>query len=161
MAALSITLRLSAWVDAFLSANRDVYPTIRERMLLAIELSRLNTDHQTGGPFGAAIFEQNGGKLVAVGVNTVLLNRSSIAHAEIIAITLAQQYLGCYDLGAPSLQRYELVTSSEPCALGAFCGQVCDGLSAVPAAKTFVPLALTKGPSRQIGFRPWRLEASP
>jgi tRNA(Arg) A34 adenosine deaminase TadA len=117
MASLSITLRLPPWVDAFLSANGDVYPSLRERMLLAIELSRLNSENRTGGPFGAAIFEQKSGNLVAVGVNTVLINRCSIAHAEIVAIAFAQQNLGSYDLGAPSLQTHELVTSSEPCAM--------------------------------------------
>lgn len=117
MASLSVTLRLSAWVDEFLSTNGDVYPTLQERMLLAIELSRLNTENHTGGPFGAVVFEQKSGKVVAVGVNTVLLNRCSIAHAEIAAIALAQQNLGCHDLGGPSMPTHELVTSSEPCAM--------------------------------------------
>jgi tRNA(Arg) A34 adenosine deaminase TadA len=117
MASLSVTFRLPAWVEEFFSTNGNVYPILRDRMLLAIELSRLNSKHNTGGPFGAAIFEQKSGKVVAVGVNTVLLNRCSMAHAEIVAIALAQQKLGCYDLSAPSMQTHELVTSSEPCAM--------------------------------------------
>ncbi len=41
----------------------------------------------------------------------------SILHAEIVAITVAQRIFGTYDLGHEGLPPYELVTSSEPCAM--------------------------------------------
>ena len=41
---------------------------------------------------------------------------SSILHAEMVAITLAQRILGTYDL-AGSEKSYELVTSTEPCSM--------------------------------------------
>jgi tRNA(Arg) A34 adenosine deaminase TadA len=43
--------------------------------------------------------------------------RCSIAHAEIVAIVLAQQHFGTHDLGRSDLPRLELVTSVEPCAM--------------------------------------------
>jgi tRNA(Arg) A34 adenosine deaminase TadA len=84
-------------------------------MRLAIELARQNVVRRTGGPFGAAVFEAAGGMLVSVGVNLVEASNCSLAHAEMIAIALAQQALGHYDLGAAGT--YELVTSVEPCAM--------------------------------------------
>jgi tRNA(Arg) A34 adenosine deaminase TadA len=61
-----VVLRLPDWVEDTL-ADR-VYPTVEDRMRLAVELSRLNFRHGTGGPFGAAIFERETGELLAPGV---------------------------------------------------------------------------------------------
>ena len=91
--------------------------SINERMNFVIDLSESNITNRTGGPFGAAIFESGTGILIAVGVNLVVQTRCSLAHAEMVTILLAQQKLGTYDLGGPSLPIYELVTSSEPCAM--------------------------------------------
>ena len=38
-------------------------------------------------------------------------------HAEIVAIILAQQKLNTFDLGAEDLPEFELVSSTEPCAM--------------------------------------------
>jgi len=84
-------------------------------MRFAIELARENVARRTGGPFGAAVFEAAGGRLVSVGVNLVEASNCSMAHAEMIAIALAQQAVGHYDLGAAGV--YELATSVEPCAM--------------------------------------------
>ena len=86
-------------------------------MQLVIALARLNIEHKTGGPFGAGIFEQKSGRLVAVGVNQVESANCSIAHAEILAIAVAQQIIGHYDVGSKESVAYELVTSTEPCAM--------------------------------------------
>ena len=92
-------------------------------MRFVIELARLNVDRKTGGPFGAGIFEREGGRLIAIGVNQVESSNCSIAHAEILAIALAQKTVGTYDLGGEQGAAYELVTSTEPCVmcLGAVC----------------------------------------
>jgi tRNA(Arg) A34 adenosine deaminase TadA len=68
-----------------------------------------------GGPFGAAVFEIESGKLIAPGVNLVLPLNSSLAHAEAVAIMAAEQALGTHDLGAAELPPMELVTSAQPC----------------------------------------------
>jgi len=85
-------------------------------MRFAIELARQNVNHGTGGPFGAAVFEVESGRVVGAGVNHVETLRCSIAHAEMIAIATAQQAAGHYDLGGGAAV-YELVTSAEPCAM--------------------------------------------
>ncbi len=89
----------------------------RERMELAIALSRANVERGTGGPFGAAIFESASGKLVAVGVNSVVRLNNCTLHGEMMAFMMAQQRLGSFTLNAPGLPAHELFTSCEPCAM--------------------------------------------
>ena len=113
----SFELNLPAWVEAFLPTPDKVYPTMRERMQLAIELSRLNVEHGTGGPFGAALFDMETDRLVAPGVNLVASLGCSVFHAEIVAITLGQKKAGSYDLGGRGIPPMELVSSTEPCAM--------------------------------------------
>ena len=112
-----VTLTLPEWLESTLPAPDHVFATTEDRMRLAIELARHNVDHGTGGPFGAAIFERQTGTLLAPGVNLVVPSNCSVAHAEIVAIMLAQTILGCYHLGANRTPSYELVTSTEPCAM--------------------------------------------
>jgi tRNA(Arg) A34 adenosine deaminase TadA len=92
-------------------------------MDLVTTLSKLNIEKSSGGPFGAGIFRTDTHELVSAGVNLVLSSQSSLAHAEVVAIMMAQQTLGVHDLGANGLPPHELVTSCEPCAmcLGAIC----------------------------------------
>ena len=63
------------------------------------------------------MFEKQSGKLVSVGVNVVLLERCSAAHAEMMALMLAQQKLGNHDLGHPDLPVHQLVTSGKMCVM--------------------------------------------
>lgn len=84
------------------------------RMALAIALAETNVKARTGGPFGACIFSE-GGDLIAPGMNLVTSAQNSCAHAEMVAISLAQRALGNFDLAA--VGRFELVTSTEPCAM--------------------------------------------
>jgi tRNA(Arg) A34 adenosine deaminase TadA len=86
-------------------------------MAFVIGASRRNVEKGTGGPFAAGLFEQHSGKLLTLGVNRVTPERLSLLHAEIVAITLAQRQLGTFDLGAEGLPQYELVSSTEPCAM--------------------------------------------
>jgi len=108
---------LPQWLLDRVAVESGSFPTVDARMRLVIEFSKLNTQHGTGGPFGAAIFDMDNWKLVAAGVNRVVPLNSSIAHAEMLAITVAQKKIGTFDLGAKELSGYELVTSCEPCAM--------------------------------------------
>lgn len=105
---------LPKWVDEFLSDSDKIYPTIEERMRLVIRLSQLNIGHDTGGPFGAAIFDMKTHRLIAPGVNLVLSLNCSVLHAEMAAIMIAQKIFCRYDL---SHTPCELVSSTEPCAM--------------------------------------------
>lgn len=86
-------------------------------MELVTSLAQLNIDYGTGGPFGAGVFRLDTQQLVAPGVNLVLSSKSSIAHAEIVAIIMAQQAVGSQDLGEIGFPPHELVTSCEPCGM--------------------------------------------
>lgn len=112
----SLVISLPEWVTAFMAARPASLATLEERMMLAISLARENVNNG-GGPFGAVIVETDCGKVVAPGVNLVVPLSSSLAHAEMVAIAIAQQLAGTYDLGAPGLPALQLVTSTEPCAM--------------------------------------------
>ncbi len=88
-----------------------------ERMRVAVELARQNVLRGTGGPFGAGVFEANGGRLIAAGVNSVTRLNNSVLHAETLALMFAQARLGTYALGSEGDESYLLVTSCEPCAM--------------------------------------------
>jgi tRNA(Arg) A34 adenosine deaminase TadA len=116
-------LALPTWIHDFLGQQPKTFTTPEARMDLVTTLAQLNIQQGTGGPFGAGVFRTDTHQLVAPGVNLVLTSHSSIAHAEIVAIMIAQQTLESHDLGAVGLAAHELVTSCEPCAmcLGAIC----------------------------------------
>jgi len=108
---------LPPWfVDRVAKENGD-FQTSEARMRLVVEFSRLNVEHGTGGPFGAAVFAMDSWRLIAGGVNRVIPLNSSIAHAEMLAIAGAQERLGSFDLSTQGLPKCELVTSCEPCAM--------------------------------------------
>ena len=111
-----LVIALPEWVPAFMAARPAPLGTLEERMRLAVSLARENVN-PGGGPFGAVIVEAESGRIVAPGVNLVVPLNSSLAHAEIVAIAIAQQLAGTYDLGAPGLPALQLVTSTEPCAM--------------------------------------------
>jgi tRNA(Arg) A34 adenosine deaminase TadA len=112
-----VTLELPGWVEELLPDPERTYPTEEDRMRLVIELSRLNVERGTGGPFGAAIFERETGRLLAPGMNLVVPSSCSVAHAEMVAIMIAQQVVGDFDLGSEGKPAYELYASTEPCAM--------------------------------------------
>lgn len=93
------------------------FPTLEERMALVVELSRRNYRAETGGPFAAAVFETDSGRLVALGVNRVIPSRMSSAHAEVVTLSLAQARLGTHDLGAQGLPAHQMVVNWRPCAM--------------------------------------------
>ena len=112
-----VTLELPGWVGELLAGEDRNYPTAEERMGLAVGLARENVRRGTGGPFGAAIFERETGRLLAPGVNLVVGSGCSVFHAEMVAIMVAQKTLGTFDLGDARVPAHELVTSTEPCAM--------------------------------------------
>ena len=112
----AIHLEYPDWVDSVVDWRRT-YRTDSERMSLAIAMSRENVERGTGGPFGAAIFDQSSGKLVSVGMNSVVRYNNCALHAEIVAFMFAQQRVGSFTLNTPALPPHELFTSCEPCAM--------------------------------------------
>jgi tRNA(Arg) A34 adenosine deaminase TadA len=112
MLPLQIHLTLPPWIEEIADAGRR-YLTDEERVALAIELSRRNIQHGSGGPFGAAVFDEHG-RLIAAAANRVVPQTCSVAHAEMLAFMAAQQRLASYRLNEQG-GHYTLATSSQPC----------------------------------------------
>lgn len=110
-----IILHLPEWIAGEFQSPAQYFPTLEERMAFVIRLAERNIQEGTGGPFGAAVFAQETGELIAPGVNIVVASHCSLAHAEAVAIMLAQQICGTFDLSADFLPPLELVTSAQPC----------------------------------------------
>jgi len=116
-------LALPDWAATELaSCAQRKFPSIEERTRLVIDLARANFQRDTGGPFAAAVFDEADGRLVAIGVNRVVPMRCSSAHAEVMALSLAQRAAGTHDLGARGQPSRQLVVNWCPCAM--CCGAV-------------------------------------
>jgi tRNA(Arg) A34 adenosine deaminase TadA len=113
MLPLQIHLTLPPWIDEVADIGRR-YASDEERVGLAIELSRQNVERAGGGPFGSAVFDALNGRLVAAGVNRVVSQNCSVAHAEMMAIMIAQQRLNRSRMNEDD-GHYVLATSSQPC----------------------------------------------
>lgn len=74
----------------------------------AIRLSALGSSSGKGGPFGCVVVKD--GKIVGEGYNQVTSANDPTAHAEIVAIRNACQYLKTFQLDG-----CEIYTSCEPC----------------------------------------------
>lgn len=111
----SCTFRVPDWLPGFIAGWAGDLDSVEGRMALAIALSRENVDRSGGGPFGAVVYDLERRRLLGAGVNLVTAHNLSCAHAEIVAISLAQQAIGDWNLGADGA--VELATSCEPCAM--------------------------------------------
>lgn len=111
------SINLPPWLSDFASDEHGDFRDPAARMAWVIELARRNVLKNTGGPFAAAVFETDSHRLVALGVNSVESSGWSCAHAEVLALSMAEQALGCFDLSAAHLPGYELVSSCEPCVM--------------------------------------------
>lgn len=112
----SVQVEYPAWVDAVVDWDKH-YTSDLERMRLAIDVSRANVDRGDGGPFGAAIFETDSGRLVSVGMNSVVRYNNCTLHGEMVAFMMAQRRVGSFTLSRAGLPVHELHTSCEPCAM--------------------------------------------
>jgi tRNA(Arg) A34 adenosine deaminase TadA len=112
MSGEELCLRLPDWVTAELPSRNTPIPDLKDRMRLAIHLAQINIEQETGGPFAAIVFDSSH-RIVAAGLNLVATLNCSSAHAEIIALSLAEQAMGRYRLD----KSHELVVTAEPCAM--------------------------------------------
>jgi len=108
-------VKLPGWLASFVEKWPDPLETVEQRMQLAVELSAENVRHHSGGPFGAIVVEEQSNRLLGVGVNLVTTLELSIAHAEMVALSLAQSAIGSWNLGFE--EDIQLITSCEPCAM--------------------------------------------
>ncbi|MDB2525384.1 nucleoside deaminase [Mariniblastus sp.] len=114
---MSFEVSLPQWAVEENQLLPECIPDVEQRMREVIRFAELNFDKKTGGPFAAGIFEKNSGKVVGIGVNRVVPANNSSAHAEIVAISLAQTKLATFDLGGPGMPDFQIVVNGRPCAM--------------------------------------------
>jgi tRNA(adenine34) deaminase len=107
-------LSLPDWAAAELATHTAApFTTVEERVRLTIALARKNFELDTGGPFGAAVFDDDTGRLVSIGVNRVVPMGCSTAHAEVMALRSAAAVTG----DGWRLTGCTLVVTLEPCTM--------------------------------------------
>lgn len=121
------TIRLPEWVKVE-TEGKKCFDTEESRMDFVLKLATKNIEHGTGGPFAAAIFNKETNELISVGVNLVVEQNCSPAHAEIVAIIMAQEKLHQFKLDDG---KYVLISSAQPCAM-------CTGAIVWSGVKTLV-----------------------
>ena len=110
-----VHLALPAWIhDAF--DPQTVCDDDDAKVAFAIELSRRNIAHESGGPFGAAVFDETSGRLLGIGVNRVLPQSCSVAHAEMMAYMTTQSRMQRSRLNEDGA-RIVLASSAQPCCM--------------------------------------------
>jgi tRNA(Arg) A34 adenosine deaminase TadA len=139
----TIKINHPAWIETFVDWEKQ-FKTDEDKMFLAINLSLENVKQKTGGPFGAAIFEAETGKLLSVGTNQVVRLNHSCLHAEVMAIMTAQTKLGTFTLSSADPIKYELFSSCEPCSM-------CLGATLWSGVSRLV-CAATKTDASSVGF---------
>lgn len=113
----SFLFRLPPWATRVARRRQVPIKTATDRVRFVIQLALTNVTARTGGPFGAAVFDAQTNRLIAIGLNVVEPTNCSLAHAEMVALAAAHRVLKHFDLGATGIPRLELVTSCEPCAM--------------------------------------------
>ncbi|MFO8004158.1 nucleoside deaminase [Thioalkalivibrio sp.] len=109
------TIRLTqpAWLGAWL--HRPTPPDDDEcRIEEVLALAREHVERGSGGPFAAVVYDLRTGQRLGVALNTTIESHCAAAHAELQALSLAQQQIGCHTLDAVPCV---LVSSSAPCTM--------------------------------------------
>jgi tRNA(Arg) A34 adenosine deaminase TadA len=108
-----ITLTLPDWISTFLKGFVFPIKDLEDRMHFVLKLAEQNIKSGSGGPFAAAVFNKIDGSLISLGVNRVMPESCSVAHAEMMALMLAQKTLSTFDLSSKG--DYQLITSAKMC----------------------------------------------
>ena len=118
MLSTQAVIHLPGWLQSKIDEYDELYIRKNEdRMKFVLDITRKNIKERTGGPFGAAIFERDLGRLVSVGVNVVVPQTNCTAHAEMVAFMMAGQYLNSHTMKADGMPAYQLIASAQPCAM--------------------------------------------
>jgi hypothetical protein len=116
-----IHLTLPSWVHEEVDAEK-LYPDAASRIALAIDLSRLNVQHRSGGPSAPRCSAATAA--CSAWASTAWCRRSARPRtAEVLALATSQQRTQAYRLNVGG-SRITLAASSQPCAMcfGACCG---------------------------------------
>lgn len=102
-----------AWLASFIAA-RPLPADDSARLAEVLALAGETIGRASGGPFAAVVYDEATGARLGCAVNTVEASCCALAHAETIALALAQQAVAHWTLAG---QRCVLVSSAEPCAM--------------------------------------------
>lgn len=109
----TLSLSLPGWLDGIAIPTLDQVDD-GAKIGFALKLAEQNIKHDTGGPFGAFVYSRKRQAILSLGVNVVMPQHCAVGHAEIMALAMAQQQEGCYEL---SDLKCELISSCEPCGM--------------------------------------------
>lgn len=135
------TLHLPEWIKNEIDCAKTYNP-IEAKMDFVLDLAIKNIEHGTGGPFAAAVFNNDTHEIISIGVNLVVEQNCSPAHAEVVAIIMAQEKLKQFKLDE---NKYMLVSSAQPCAM-------CTGAIVWSGIKTLVYGASKEDVESIVGF---------
>ena len=139
MIATEIHLRQPDWLSDWL--QQPAPDSERGRLGEVLALAGENISRNGGGPFAAAVYALDTGERLSAAVNTVVSNHCAAAHAELQALSLAQQAIGKHSLAGRGCV---LVSSSAPCTM-------CLGAIAWSGVQALV-FATTRTDVEKIGF---------
>lgn len=111
-----LTIEMPAWLTATLPTLPTRLTNDTQRMRLVNQLAERNHLEGTGGPFAALTTDTGTGELLSVGVNLVLASGLSTAHAEVVALSIAEARLCRWDLGADDAV-IDLTVNWRPCVM--------------------------------------------
>ncbi|HEY9293277.1 MAG TPA: nucleoside deaminase [Microlunatus sp.] len=110
-------VRLPEWLRRAAQGLPSHVPDPDDRIRTVNALAARNIVEGSGGPFAAMVVDRDGGAVVSLGVNLVPEVDLAIAHAELIALSLAQARTGSWNLGAHADRVRTLVINAQPCAM--------------------------------------------
>lgn len=108
----SKTITLPDWVNEIEKNIKLI--SDEDKMNFVLDLAIKNIKMKTGGPFAAAVFNKSTNEIVSIGLNVVVENNCSVAHAEVVAIINAEEKLQNYRLDDTE---YILISSAQPCVM--------------------------------------------
>lgn len=88
-----------------------------ERARLVNLLAARNIEEGSGGPFAALVIDRDTDAVLAAGVNLVLRANLATAHAEVVALSLAQTRVGHWNLAQGSAAGPLVVVNAQPCVM--------------------------------------------
>ncbi len=110
----SFSIDMPDWIKGFISSKSNCcYLSDQDKINLVLDALEIQIKMDTGGPFAAIVFDPNGW-IISIGVNLVVPENNSTAHAEMIALQLAQKTIANFSLN--SIGKCTLASSSQPCA---------------------------------------------
>jgi len=112
-----LIFRIPDWLTEWEATLPKTVENDETAMQVALKAARMNVEQHTGGPFGAIVVDETDRSIFSVGVNLVVFSRSSVLHAEMVAMMRAQLRRRFHRVGGASHVRTTLYTSAEPCAM--------------------------------------------